>query len=99
MQDMIQQAMVFQSTPCTEVQGDSPSMWIGVGGQEFQSTPCTEVQGDPYSQTSRQYHGFQSTPCTEVQGDYSYISCGFKVCCFNPLPAPKYREISIPQLV
>ena len=37
---------------------------------------------------------FQSAPCTEVQGDrlvfrfYIYL-----YACFNPLPAPKYREI------
>ena len=36
---------------------------------------------------------FQSTPCTEVQGDSRTLESSPQQKCFNPLPAPKYREI------
>ncbi len=37
---------------------------------------------------------FQSAPCTEVQGDRVLSpSLSLTLSRFNPLPAPKYREI------
>ena len=36
---------------------------------------------------------FQSAPCTEVQGDCRGRGCRCSSPRFNPLPAPKYREI------
>ena len=60
----------------------------------FQSAPPTRVRGGrPVEMRIERTLRFQSTPCTEVQGDLQTRSQQWLYPCFNPLPAPKYREI------
>ena len=140
----IGQSKVFQSAPCTRVQGDLACLSISTRSMVFQSAPCTRVQGDSspanaphawWPVSIRSLHQstgrlgkktssinlieeFQSAPCTRVQGDRpnpknpivftrvsirslhqstgrfqkSFCFSG-SLSCFNPLPAPEYREI------
>ena len=86
---------MFQSAPCTEVQGDAGPRIRPKVIQAFQSAPCTEVQGDFLKITG-------NTRSTSVSIRSLHRSTGrlstivFTVRDndgFNPLPAPKYREM------
>ena len=82
----------FQSAPCTRVQGDHrhPRRQCERAHSKFQSAPCTRVQGDFGDSHRRPAKRFQSAPCSE----YREIGVRRVGICFNPLPAPEYREIS-----
>ena len=87
---------LFQSAPCTRVQGD-PCTWLFVAKILFrvsirslhQSTGrCAPELAGTYKEE------FQSAPCTRVQGDLGIFRGQRRLYrCFNPLPAPEYREM------
>ena len=120
----IEMMIAFQSTPCTEVQGDRARVDGYPSGMTcFNPLPAPKYREinlfkkswfisyvsihSLHRSTGRYYLGmvsfkmftFQSTPCTEVQGDPPRPAHRPHGLCFNPLPAPKYREIQHTPLI
>ena len=63
----------------------------------FQSAPCTEVQGDAGGCTARSAiaGSFNPLPAPKYREMEQKPMVKTFDYCFNPLPAPKYREISM----